>query len=110
MMKTRKWIAFALVIVMALSLAACAGTPSTPASDNSGSGASNSTGSAASGTAAPAGDVVAENRDPVTVKWWYPMHVNDIEEDYDNAPMDVLLAEKTGVSIEWELVPATNVD
>lgn len=110
MMKTRKWIAFALVIVMALSLAACAGTPSTPASDNSGSGASNSAGTAASGTAAPAGDVVAENRDPVTVKWWYPMHVNDIEEDYDNAPMDVLLAEKTGVSIEWELVPATNVD
>lgn len=109
-MKARKWIAFALVVVMALSLAACSGSPATSTSDDSGSNASSTTGSSTSGTTDSTGDVVAENRDPVTVTWWYPMHVDDIEEDYDDAPMDVLLAEKTGVSIEWELVPATNVD
>lgn len=47
-------------------------------------------------------------REEVTVKYWYPMHPNHIEEDFDHDPLHEMLAEKTGVHIEYELVPQDN--
>ncbi|MBQ8953242.1 MAG: extracellular solute-binding protein [Clostridia bacterium] len=50
----------------------------------------------------------AETREEVTVKYWYPMHPSAIEEDFDHDPLHELLAEKTGVHIEYQLVPNDN--
>ncbi|MBR4442406.1 MAG: extracellular solute-binding protein, partial [Clostridia bacterium] len=79
MKKTRRWIVLALVLALALSVTGGAGT-----------GAADDT------------------REEVTVKYWYPMHPNHIEEDFDHDPLHEMLAEKTGVHIEYELVPQDN--
>ena len=80
MRKTRNWIA--LLLVLALSASVMAG----------------------------AAFATAEEREEVTIKYWYPMHTNSIEEDFDHDPLHELLAEKTGVHIDYELVPADNAD
>lgn len=91
MTRACKITALVLALVMVLTMVGCSsGSTSTGASTGSTSG-------------------TAENRDPVTVKWWYPMHVDNVEEDFSSdCVLEVLIREKTGVSIEWELVPATN--
>ena len=78
MRKTRNWLVLALALVMALSMM-----------------------SGAIGTA-------DDTREEVTVKYWYPMHPSAIEEDFDHDPLHEMLAEKTGVHIEYELVPNDN--
>ena len=60
---------------------------------------------AASGSASS--EAPAAPKDPVTVKMFYPMMSSATTEDYGCLGDDIL-AEKTGVIIEWELAPATN--
>ena len=89
---------FLIAILLISTLVSC-GQSSTPPPSSSAQSVSANSGSNVEPDAP---------REPVTIKMFYPMMTSHTTDDYGGVG-DELLAEKTGVIIEWELAPATNI-